>query len=130
MSRKTIMALAAALFLAACTAAPVSTSAATVRGTVMLAPLCPGPATLGETCPGKPVATAIDIFRSRDAPAASDRPYRRIRSDGNGNFEIALDPGSYWFVAQAPGGMFAKPLPVEAGPGTNAIALTIDTGMR
>jgi hypothetical protein len=111
-----------------------SASAGMVRGTVVLGPMCPGPPRQGHECADMPIATVIDVFRSVDSPVASGKPYRRIKSDHQGNFKVALPPGSYWFVPHAPperpGTAFAKPVNVVVGAGTTTLALAVDTGMR
>ena len=111
-----------------------SASAGTVRGTVVLGPMCPGPPRQGQECADKPIATAIDIFRSLNAPTTGDKLYRRIKSDAQGHFQVSLDPDSYWFVPHAPQGRagvsFPKPAQVVVTASTTTIALVVDTGMR
>src|SRR6476620_3621282 len=107
------------------TAVPlVATSAVagTVRGNVMLGPTCPGPISVGQECAGKPIATTIDVFRTPSYPTMHGKPYRRIKSDKQGRFEIFLDPDTYWFVPHVPplqaGVSFAKPVMVVVSTGT------------
>jgi hypothetical protein len=111
-----------------------SAPAGIVRGTVVLGPMCPGPPRPGQECSDKPIATTIDVFRSPNGPTTPDKPYRRIKSDEQGHFQISLDPDSYWFephVPQARAGIsFPKPVKVVVTAGTTTITLVVDTGMR
>jgi hypothetical protein len=111
-----------------------SAPAGIVRGTVVLGPMCPGPPRPGQECADKPIATTIDVFRSLNGPTTSDKPYRRIKSDEQGEFQISLDPGSYWFLPHVPqeraGISFPKPVKVMVTAGTTRITLLVDTGMR
>lgn len=105
-----------------------------VQGKVVLAPMCPGPARIGQKCASKPVSTTVDVFRSGSAPTASSKPYRRTVSDKHGHFEISLEASRYWLVTHVPqlyaGSAFAKPVEVVVTKGITTITLVIDTGMR
>src|SRR6266545_2095114 len=73
-----------------------------VRGTVVLAPKCPGPTRIGEKCAPTPVSTTIDIFRSPNDPSIPGKPFRRIKSGKQGRFQISLARGTYWFIPHVP----------------------------
>jgi hypothetical protein len=123
-----------AIMALAITGLATSVLAGIVHGKVVLAPMCPGPTYVGQECPAKPIMTTIDIFRSPNDPSIQGKPYRRIKSDKQGYFEISLDPHTYWFVPHVPqlyaGSSFAKPVEVVMTAGTTTITLVIDTGMR
>jgi hypothetical protein len=112
----------------------ISASAGMVRGTVVLGPMCPGPPRQGQECADKPVATTIDVVRSLNDLTTPGKPYRRIESDKQGHFQIALDPNTYWFMPHAPqqraGISFPKPVEVVVTAGTTTVTLIVDTGMR
>lgn len=118
----------------ALTTLETSALAGIVRGQVVLAPMCPGPTFVGQECPAKPITTTIEVFRSPIDPSIPGKPYRRIKSDKQGYFEISLDPHTYWFVPNVPqlyaGSAFAKPVEVVMTAGPTTITLVIDTGMR
>jgi hypothetical protein len=105
-----------------------------VRGTVVMAPKCPGPTRVGEKCAPTPIATTIDVFRSPNDPTIPGKPYRRIKSDKQGRFKISLDPNIYWFVPHVPQPYTkipaAKPQRVAVSAGTVTVTLVLDTGMR
>jgi hypothetical protein len=111
-----------------------SALAGVVRGKVVLAPMCPGPIRVGQECAAKPITTTIDVFRYPNDPSIPGKPYRRIKSDKQGYFQISLDPHTYWFVPHVPqlhaGISFAKPVEVVVTTGTTTITLVVDTGMR
>lgn len=108
--------------------------AGVVKGTVVLGPMCPGPARQGQLCADKAISTTIDVFRSRDYPSSPAQPFRVVKSDHQGRFQISLDQGAYWFVPHVPRGRagisFPKPVEVIVTARTTTITLTVDTGMR
>jgi hypothetical protein len=111
-----------------------SAVAGVVQGKVVLAPMCPGPTRIGQQCAAKPASTTVDVFRSSSPPSASSRPYRRIRSDQHGRFELSLEPGRYWLRPHVPrlyaGSAFAKPVDLIVSDKVSTITLVVDTGMR
>jgi hypothetical protein len=105
-----------------------------VRGVVTLGPMCPGPSQIGKECPPTPIATTIDVFRSPNDPSMPGKPYRRIKSDNQGRFQISLAPDTYWFVPHVPKPYgkipSAKPRQVVVTAGITQVTLVVDTGMR
>ena len=98
-----------------------------IRGTVLLGPTCPVE-TQESPCPDRPLANAeVQVVRGGDVVTT-------IRSDDDGRFALALDPGHY--VVQAvvePGGpgMSAKPVEVTVTNGEfTEVNVLVDTGIR
>lgn len=117
--------------LSACTALapsnPTPTPNSGIEGTVTEGPMCPGPEQIGNnTCPDKPYQTTITVL------GANKKEIAQIQTDANGQFKIALEPGTY-VLQPAPG----KPLP-RAGDQTveviggqyTQVMIVYDTGMR
>src|SRR6266508_3810642 len=116
------------LFLVACAGrGPSSSGDSGIRGTVLLGPTCPVEA-VENPCPDRPLADVeIHVLQGGDVVAT-------VRSDGDGRFEVALDPGQYLVQALVePGGpgMSAKPVdvPVRSGEFTD-VNVPVDSGIR
>ena len=116
------------LFLVACAGRDASTTGDSgIRGTVLLGPTCPVE-TVENPCPDRPLADVeIHVLQGGDVVAT-------VRSDGDGRFEVALDPGQYLVQAVVePGGpgMSAKPVdaPVRSGEFTD-VNVPVDSGIR
>lgn len=116
------------LFLLACTGrGPSSSGDSGIRGTVLLGPTCPVE-TLESPCPDRPLADVeIRVLRGGDVVAT-------VRSDGEGRFAVALDPGRYEVqavVEEGGPGMSAKPVDVVVTSGVfNDVNVPVDSGIR
>ena len=122
-------ALSASLIVAATSAV----RAGDVQGSVVMGPMCPGPAQIGVDCPPQPVATTVDIFAFRSDGAIAEQPTASVATDGSGHFQLSLSPGRYWFVPRPPqsdGIASGKPSEVVVAGETIAVTLNVDTGMR
>jgi hypothetical protein len=118
--------------LLALTVVAPSASAGVVRGTVLLAPMCPGPRRQPQECEDMPIATKIDVFTSY--PSNSEKPLLQVESNRRGQFQVALAPGTYWFIPHAPairkGVSFPQAMQVVVGKGVTTLTITVDTGLR
>jgi hypothetical protein len=116
------------LFLVGCAArGPSSSDGSGIRGTVLLGPTCPVE-TLESPCPDRPLADVeIRVLRGSDVVAT-------VRSDGEGRFAVALDPGRYEVqavVEEGGPGMSAKPVDVVVTSGVfNDVNVPVDSGIR
>jgi hypothetical protein len=116
------------LFLVACAGrGPSSSGDSGIRGTVLLGPTCPVE-TLESPCPDRPLADVeIRVLRRSDVVAT-------VRSDGEGRFAVALDPGRYEVqavVEEGGPGMSAKPVDVVVTKGVfNDVNVPVDSGIR
>jgi hypothetical protein len=116
------------LFLVACAGrGPSSSGDSGIRGTVLLGPTCPVE-TLESPCPDRPLADVeIRVLRGSDVVAT-------VRSDGEGRFAVALDPGRYEVqavVEEGGPGMSAKPIDVVVTNGVfNDVNVPVDSGIR
>lgn len=116
------------LFLVACAGrGPSSSGDSGIRGTVLLGPTCPVE-TLESPCPDRPLADAeIRVLRGGDVVATA-------RSDGEGRFAVALDPGRYEVqavVEEGGPGMSAKPVDVLVTNGVfSDVNVPVDSGIR
>jgi hypothetical protein len=115
------------LFLLACAGRGPSSGDSGIRGTVLLGPTCPVE-TLESPCPDRPLADVeIRVLRGSDVVAT-------VRSDGEGRFAVALDPGRYEVqavVEEGGPGMSAKPVDVVVTNGVfNDVNVPVDSGIR
>jgi hypothetical protein len=116
------------LLLVACAGrGPSSSSDSGIRGTVLLGPTCPVE-TLESPCPDRPLADVeIRVLRGGDVVAT-------VRSDGEGRFAVALDPGRYELqavVEEGGPGMSAKPVDVLVTNGAfTEVNVPVDSGIR
>jgi hypothetical protein len=116
------------LFLVACSGrGPSSSGDSGIRGTVLLGPTCPVE-TLESPCPDRPLADVeIRVLRGSNVVAT-------VRSDGEGRFTVALDPGRYEVqavVEEGGPGMSAKPVDVVVTSGVfNDVNVPVDSGIR
>jgi hypothetical protein len=116
------------LFLVGCAGrGPSSSDDSGIRGTVLLGPTCPVE-TLESPCPDRPLADVeIRVLRGSDVVAT-------VRSDGEGRFAVALDPGRYEVqavVEEGGPGMSAKPVDVVVTSGVfNDVNVPVDSGIR
>jgi hypothetical protein len=116
------------LFLVGCAGrGPSSADDSGIRGTVLLGPTCPVE-TLESPCPDRPLADVeIRVLRGSDVVAT-------VRSDGEGRFAVALDPGRYEVqavVEEGGPGMSAKPVDVVVTSGVfNEVNVPVDSGIR
>jgi hypothetical protein len=116
------------LLLVACAGrGPSSSRESGIRGTVLLGPTCPVE-TLESPCPDRPLADVeIRVLRGGDVVAT-------VRSDGEGRFAVALDPGRYEVqavVEEGGPGMSAKPVDVVVTSGVfNEVNVPVDSGIR
>jgi hypothetical protein len=98
-----------------------------VRGTVLLGPTCPVE-TLESPCPDRPLPDVeVQVLRGEDVVTS-------VRSDGDGRFTVALDPGDYVLRAVIkPGGpgMSSKPVDVSVANGDFVeVTVPVDSGIR
>jgi hypothetical protein len=116
------------LFLVGCAGrGPSSSDDSGIRGTVLLGPTCPVE-TAESPCPDRPLADVeIRVLRGSDVVAT-------VRSDGEGRFAVALDPGRYEVqavVEEGGPGMSAKPVDVVVTSGVfNDVNVPVDSGIR
>jgi hypothetical protein len=116
------------MFLVACAGrGPSSSGGSGIRGTVLLGPTCPVE-TLESPCPDQPLADVeIRVLRGGDVVAT-------VRSDDEGRFAVALDPGRYEVqavVEEGGPGMSAKPVDVLVTKGVfNDVNVPVDSGIR
>ena len=116
------------LFLVACAGrGPSSSGDGGIRGIVLLGPTCPVE-TLESPCPDRPLADVeVQVLQGGDVVAS-------VRSDGDGRFAVALDPGHYEVqaVLRAGGpGMSAKPVDVTVTSGEFIdVNIPVDSGIR
>lgn len=105
-----------------------------VRGSVVAAPACPGPARIDrQGCIARPIQTDVNIYAaSAQAIGAGEAPLAIVATDRHGRFHINLAPGSYRLVPNSPGGIaVGKPTYVNVTAGSTAnIQLLFDSGMR
>ena len=106
-----------------------------VRGTVVAAPTCPGPALRDRKgCAPRPFQTEISVFATtgRNRDTKDDKPVTTVSTDRNGRFEVTLGPGVYRLVPGSRGGISTgKPRVVMVTAGTTAsVELVVDTGLR
>ncbi len=108
------------------TPTPTMTSGETgIVGTVLIGPQCPV-VREGEECPNKPYEADIDVYDG------SGKLVAQVRSDANGEFFVALAPGSYRLIPRSPGALpFASPQDVTVIAGQMAqVAVSYDSGIR
>jgi hypothetical protein len=116
------------LFLVGCTGGgPSSSGDSGIRGAVLLGPTCPVE-TLESPCPDRPLADVeVRVLRGGDVVAT-------VRSDGEGRFAVALDPGRYEVQAvleEGGPGMSAKPVDVLVTSGVfKDVDVPVDSGIR
>ncbi|MGI8928151.1 MAG: hypothetical protein ACR2H0_01615 [Candidatus Limnocylindrales bacterium] len=101
-----------------------------IRGTVLLAPTCPGGQDPGAYDPVlcvTPYAASLVVLDAESAPVA------RIASGGDGKFQVDLPPGEY-VVTPATGAdtyPIAQPVSVIVSAGQYAeVEINYDTGIR
>jgi len=105
-----------------------------VRGNVVLAPACPGPARLDRPeCRKRPIETSVRVFGAATRGGnADDRPLTIVTTDPSGRFRIELPAGSYRLEPVSPSRIArAKPVEVTVSAGSTIdVELSIDSGMR
>lgn len=123
-ARALVLMIGIAVLGPACAAAAPSGESG-IEGRVLLGPQCPVEVE-GSPCPDRPVAATVSV-RTLEGDEVTT-----FRSEDDGRFRVALDPGSYVLVAE-PGdvGMFAKPVEVTVRASEYAdVVVLIDTGIR
>lgn len=116
------------LFLVACAGRASSSSGDSgIRGTVLLGPTCPVE-TMESPCPDRPLADVeVQVLQGGDVVDT-------VRSDGDGRFTLALDPGEYVLqavVEEGGPGMSARPVDVSVTSGEFAdVTVPVDSGIR
>jgi Carboxypeptidase regulatory-like domain len=116
------------LFLVACAGrGPSSSGDGGIRGIVLLGPTCPVE-TLESPCPDRPLADVeVRVLQGGDVVAS-------VRSDGDGRYTVALDPGHYEVQAmlrEGGPGMSAKPVDVTVTSGEfTDVNIPVDSGIR
>jgi len=126
--RRTVALSVLLLFLVACADRASSPSGDSgVRGTVLLGPTCPVE-TMESPCPDRPLPDVqVQVLQGGDVLTT-------IRSDGDGRFTVALEPGDYVLqaVVQEGGpGMSAKPVDVTVTSGAFVeVTVPVDSGIR
>lgn len=119
--------LVALIGLVACTATVEANSG--IFGQVVIGPQCPVVAEgMEEECADKPYQATI-LVKTEDG----SREVTRFTSDANGQFRVALPPGTY-LLEPIPGGSpfpFGKPQLVEVREGQyTEVTILYDTGIR
>lgn len=118
---------------AAAFTAPAPPARSGVRGRVTLGPACPVEGG-GQDCRRTPYPTTVDVARgnggSKQAPQEPE-PVASVRTDGEGRFEVALEPGGYRLTARPRDAATARPIfvTVDAGLLTDVI-VEVDSGIR
>lgn len=109
----------------ACARSGGGSSGSGVRGTVLAGPQCPVERA-ESPCPDQPVAGALVRAMQDGTVVATDR------TDTQGRFSIALDPGTYQLTVETSVGIGgARPVSVSVGSGAYSTAhITVDTGIR
>jgi hypothetical protein len=129
---RSILGTAACLALVSMSAAHAATG--TLRGQVVAAPACPGPARLGHYCAPRPVRTTIDVIpvRGNMEGSRSRKAVRRVATTEAGTFRLSLPPGRYRLRPSALGpGRSSKPTEVMVtGGSTVSVTLVLETGLR
>jgi len=126
--RRTVALSVLLLFLVACANRASSPSGDSgVRGTVLLGPTCPVES-MESPCPDRPLADVeVQVLQRGDVMAT-------VRSDGDGRFTVALEPGAYVLQAVVEEGgpaMSAKPVDVTVTSGAFAdVTVPVDSGIR
>ena len=117
--------MCAVLVLASACAEGGGASGSGVRGTVLAGPQCPVERA-GSPCPDQPVAGALVRATQDGTVVATDR------TDTDGRFSIALDPGTYRLTVETSVGIGPpSPVSVDVGSGGYATAtISVDTGIR
>jgi hypothetical protein len=120
--------VALASVLAACGSSPGGTDVATgIRGVVLAGPQCPVEQP-GSPCPDLPLPD-VEVRASRDGSVAGT-----ARTDEQGRFRIALEPGRYTVEAVvSAGGVPPTSRPVEVtvpASGFAEVTVPVDTGIR
>jgi hypothetical protein len=127
MTRASVLALMLAIVLVACGGTESSASDSGIRGTAHIGPQCPV-VEAGSPCPDAPFDGEIRVSTPDGEEVAT------ARTDDDGSFEVALDPGTYvvGIVTPNPGGLpFAEPVTVEVEPGAfTDVDVAIDSGIR
>lgn len=107
-----------------------------VRGSVVIAPACPGPARLDRPeCLKRPVQATVKIFRATGAGGGNGekRPSLSVATDKRGKFRVSLPAGTYRLIAVPPSPGPAHGTPVDITLAENAtvtVELRIDSGLR
>jgi hypothetical protein len=105
-----------------------------VRGSVVVAPSCPGPARGdGADCTAQPIQIHVSIYAaSADATSSSAIPLATVATDRHGQFRVDLAPGSYRLVPKPSNGIaVGKPTYVNVAAGSTVdVQLLFDSGKR
>ena len=122
-----LLSLALAISLTACGASPAAMPTSGIQGTVEVGPSCPVER-LNSPCPPRPIAATVVVRNSAGSEVT------RFRSDANGQFRVALAPGTYTLVGLAIGSSgMPRPIPstatVVAGTYTT-VNVEYDSGIR
>jgi hypothetical protein len=126
--RRTVALSVLLLFLVACADRASSPSGDSgVRGTVLLGPTCPVE-TMESPCPDRPVPDVqVQVLQGGDVVTT-------VRSDGDGQFTVALEPGDYVLQAVVQEGgpaMSAKPVDATVTSGAFVeVTVPVDSGIR
>lgn len=95
-----------------------------IAGLVLIGPQCPV-VQEGVECPDKPFEATIEIY-------AGTRLVTTVRSNADGIFVVALDPGTYRLVPLSPGGPTnaAEQTVTVSGGVTTRVTVNYDSGIR
>jgi hypothetical protein len=80
-------------------------------------------------CPPRPVQGTVRVL----AASPGNPPVTTFRSERDGRFRVALDPGEYLLLPEiaGTGALSARPVPVTVEPGAFAqVDVFLDTGIR
>ena len=99
-----------------------------LKGRMMIAAPCPGPALDDKPCPDQPLSASFEVLDSQNTVVA------RFQSDAEGRFQVALPPGTYTLLPAAGAPLFnPRSQPQNVTVQTEAmtdITLRFDSGMR
>jgi hypothetical protein len=105
---------------------PIPDGQSGLEGLVTVGPQCPV-VRQGESCPDLPYAATLELRQA-------GRLMVRFQSDAQGQFRVAVQPGSYSLEPQSPPGQFlpaAGPQAVTVLEGQfSSIAVMYDSGIR
>jgi hypothetical protein len=119
--------LAAELRSPATPNAPASaTGESGIQGQVTIGPACPGPVRIETPCPDRPFQATLTILDQNNQVVA------KVQTDSQGNFHIALPPGTYIIQSATSAAMPRagdQTVTVTKGQFTQ-VNITFDSGMR
>jgi hypothetical protein len=113
--------LAAVALLSACGVSSAGATDSGIQGRAVIGPACPV-----EPCPGPPPPYKGTFVVRQDGAVVA-----KVKTDGQGQFEVRLDPGQYVLESESAGLPLLKPVDVtvRAHEFTD-VDLAFDSGIR